>query len=143
MRYIIIDNTTGLINQVGTVVSKEEIDILRSVGLNAQVINTEIHIQDYYYDFEDKKLKLLPKKPSQYHVWEKNKWVEKIDLDVEMAKIRAIRDQLLADTDWAILPDVNISNKEEIIEYRQKLRNITENLDPKNIVWPEKPEGIK
>lgn len=143
MRYIIIDDNTGLINQVGIVASKEEIAILRSVGLNAHIIDTEINIQEYYYDFEDKKLKLLPEKPSQYHVWEKNKWVEKIDPQVELMQIRAIRDQLLADTDWAVLPDVNLPNKEEIIKYRSMLRNITENLDIKNIVWPKKPEGIK
>jgi hypothetical protein len=50
-------------------------------------------------------------------------------------------DMLLIGSDWAVLPDVPLANKDEWILYRQNLRDIRTNLtvDP---VWPTKPEVI-
>jgi hypothetical protein len=69
-----------------------------------------------------------------------------------LIELRQIRDHLLFLCDWTQLPDVQnkftSSKKEEWIEYRQKLRNLPENIeDPKPLVldlshsqWPIKPE---
>lgn len=53
--------------------------------------------------------------------------------------VRQMRDQKLKDTDYTQLSDVNISNKQDYVVYRQQLRDITTQTDPYNIVWPTKP----
>lgn len=54
------------------------------------------------------------------------------------AELRAERDRLLAETDWWVLPDRTASAEQ--LAYRQALRDITNQADPANPVWPNKPE---
>ena len=60
----------------------------------------------------------------------------------QWAKIRKQRDSLLSSCDWTQLPDVTIPNKTEWASYRQALRDITNQADPYNIVWPSNPNTI-
>ena len=47
----------------------------------------------------------------------------------------------IANSDWAVLPDVNISNKSEFESYRSQLRNLI--LNPvESPVFPEEPQPI-
>lgn len=46
--------------------------------------------------------------------------------------------QLLAEVDWSVLPDVNISNKTDFETYRAALRQFIFNPVPEPI-WPERP----
>lgn len=63
--------------------------------------------------------------------------------------IRASRDFLLTVTDWCISDDspLNDTEKDEVIEYRQLLRDwpstITDPRDPEELQLPTKPECIK
>lgn len=54
---------------------------------------------------------------------------------------RKRRDSLLRDCDWAALPDVPLSTerRQQWQAYRQALRDITDQPDPFNIVWPTPP----
>lgn len=57
-----------------------------------------------------------------------------------MNRLRNQRDTLLQMTDWVVLPDVNLDEetKQELIDFRQQLRNITNsNSYPHKIVLPE------
>jgi hypothetical protein len=55
--------------------------------------------------------------------------------------VRGIRNQLLSESDWTQLQDVNLPNKLEWIEYRENLRNITNQTEnPFDIIWPSKPQ---
>ena len=55
-------------------------------------------------------------------------------------QIRNRRDVLLKVTDWAALPDVNVSTKQSWLVYREMLRNIPQKFKtPEEVVWPEKP----
>lgn len=55
---------------------------------------------------------------------------------------RWYRDTLLRESDWTQVPDNPISNKEEWINYRALLRDITEpDSFPYDIVWPDKPQS--
>jgi hypothetical protein len=54
--------------------------------------------------------------------------------------IRAQRDALLAQSDWTQMPDVTLSTKEAWAVYRQALRDITQQTDPHNIIWPTPPQ---
>ena len=59
----------------------------------------------------------------------------------ELARIRSIRNQLLAETDHLALSDNTLTT--EMTTYRQSLRDITNNVDDlddiNNITWPTKP----
>lgn len=49
--------------------------------------------------------------------------------------------KLLSASDWTQLPDVIVYNRPDWADYRQKLRDITNQPNwPFNIVWPTKPE---
>ena len=54
-----------------------------------------------------------------------------------LKQIRAQRDQLISQTDWWMLPDRSPTDEQKA--YRQALRDITEQSDLNNIVWPTPP----
>ena len=59
------------------------------------------------------------------------------------AEARELRNQLLADTDYLVVPDYPVSEekREAIKSYRQALRDISKQAGfPRNIEWPVKPE---
>jgi hypothetical protein len=57
----------------------------------------------------------------------------------EVDRIRLMRNELLAETDWAALSDVTITP--EMAAYRQALRDITSQPGfPHDVSWPTKPE---
>lgn len=60
----------------------------------------------------------------------------------QWAKVRSQRDSLLSSCDWTQLPDVNIPDKADWAAYRQSLRDITDQTDPYNIVWPTDPNTV-
>lgn len=53
--------------------------------------------------------------------------------------IKQRRNSLLLASDWTQLPDVPIATKEAWATYRQQLRDITDQPDPFNVVWPTPP----
>ena len=48
----------------------------------------------------------------------------------------------LMDTDYAMLPDVSISNKQEFITYRDWMRNFMQDPQAGDINWPVKPQPV-
>jgi hypothetical protein len=76
---------------------------------------------------------------SQKPVWS----VVQAGQDPEQWKvIRAARNGKLSSCDWTVLPDVPLdpSVRSEWEAYRQDLRDITDQTDPFNIVWPTPPD---
>jgi len=63
------------------------------------------------------------------------------EFDREIAKVRAKRNSLLAETDWTANSDVTMTA--EMTSYRQALRDITNGVDTVEkinaITWPTKP----
>ena len=60
---------------------------------------------------------------------------------VTWEQIRSQRNYLLSQTDWIFAPDVNISNKEAWLAYRQALRDLPQKFEePLLIEWPKKPQ---
>lgn len=66
-------------------------------------------------------------------------------LEQQWAEIRARRDELLNQTDYTQVTDTPISATSKIafVTYRQQLRDITNQSDPYNIVWPTSPNYEK
>ena len=59
------------------------------------------------------------------------------DSRIAWADVVRLRDYLLTESDWRVLPDAGQSTL--WIDYRQALRDITEQPDPLNIIWPTPP----
>lgn len=81
----------------------------------------------------------LPKCPSENYDFDlaSRTWVP--NTIKEWDYVRSKRQELLMSTDWTQLPDVPLETKTAWATYRQALRDVTEQPDPFNIVWPEKP----
>jgi hypothetical protein len=76
--------------------------------------------------------------------WDEQAW-RWTPIPTRASKLTIVREQrnaLLAASDWAALPDVpmSVERREAWATYRQALRDITEQADPFNIVWPQAPE---
>jgi len=62
-----------------------------------------------------------------------------IILSAKWTQIRAARDALLKETDWASGEDIPQAIKDVWFPYRQALRDITTTTNPDDVVWPVKP----
>ena len=77
-----------------------------------------------------------------YQNWEQTPASEEeinIRIIAKWFEIRQERNQLLTECDWTQLADIPSETKTAWTEYRQTLRNITNQENPFNIVWPVKP----
>ena len=59
--------------------------------------------------------------------------------DAQWTSIRAERNAKLAACDWTQLPDAPVDSV-AWSSYRQALRDVTNQANPFNIIWPEKPQ---
>lgn len=59
-------------------------------------------------------------------------------LEYQWSLVRGDRNRRLAETDWTQLPDAPV-DASVWAEYRQALRDITDQEDPFNIIWPAEP----
>jgi hypothetical protein len=79
-----------------------------------------------YYDFIDKKIKLI-----------ENKNIDPMNLEIN---VKNERNMLLSETDWTQLPDVPEATKQKWALYRQALRDVTDQPNfPQSVTWPTKP----
>lgn len=131
-QFTAIDPDTGEIKYTGHCLDEE-------FDLQKQIPGVEI-VEGRYDPFtqywKNGKAVNKPAQPSPYHKfdWKSKTW--KRD-DVEAwAAVRTERNARLAATDWTQLPDVPEVTKEKWAVHRQALRDVTEQKDPYNIVWP-------
>ena len=67
---------------------------------------------------------------------------DEISPELNWAQIREVRNSLLADSDWRILPDIPLSDEKraEWYTYRQALRDLPANTsDPADPTYPVPP----
>ena len=92
---------------------------------------------------EGKQLVRRPAAPAPHHVFDykAKKWVG--DADVAWTHIRIERDAKLAKTDFRVIRAVEDGKPmtKAWKDYRQALRDITEQPDPFNIAWPVEPSA--
>lgn len=67
--------------------------------------------------------------------------IEKIIANYDFEQCKKKAKELIALTDWSVLPDVNLANKSDFEAYRATLRNFIVNpvADP---VFPPTPEAV-
>lgn len=66
--------------------------------------------------------------------------IEDLRKTADWFTIREERNKLLESTDWITGRDVPENTKLKWEKYREELRDITKQLDPKNIIWPTEPK---
>ncbi len=85
----------------------------------------------------------FPPRPGPGHAFdfERLEWVP--DAAELWGYVRARRDELLRECDWRVLPDAPTPDdvRQAWLAYRQALRDVTEQGDPRMIVWPYIPDG--
>ena len=104
----------------------------------------EGHFADDQFYVENFQPVAMLTKPSEYHVFDytTKQWIDPRTPETEWSIVRATRDRLLQQSDWAALPDVPLTTEKraEWAAYRQALRDVTTQSDPFNIVWPTPPQ---
>ena len=60
-------------------------------------------------------------------------------INIKLEQLRNKGNQLLNECDWTQLSDIPTETKAIWTEYRQSLRDITNQTNPFDIVWPVKP----
>lgn len=103
----------------------------------------------FFKEHDSKTQKLVSSTPYYEEPWVYtvkvvDKTQEDIDREIQAqwANIRATRDAKLKESDWTQLPDVPLTEEKKVewVTYRQALRDVTNQPDPFEIVWPTQPE---
>ena len=83
----------------------------------------------------------LPPKPNQYCIfdYDTKQWVDPRTPETQWPIVRSERNQKLQACDWTQLADIAAETKALWEPYRQALRDVTNQPDPFNIVWPTPP----
>lgn len=119
--------------------SKAEVDAMLSL-LPTNTRHLPGHaIKDNAY-IRDGRVTPIPARPGEFYKWDQSaqNWV--FDSDAHLAAISSKRQSLLVQSDWTQLPDVPLETKAAWAEYRQALRDITEQPGyPDDIIWPVAP----
>lgn len=76
--------------------------------------------------------------------WNGTQWINGRTQEEKIDAIRVVRDSLISESDWLMLPDVPITaeNRIQWQVYRQALRDFTATCDVDNPIWPIQPEYI-
>jgi len=121
---------------------------------------TDLHLEEFGYVCVRERTPPLPANEATHRVvqavpknqngWWLQDFVEEELTDDEKTEkitkrwawVRKERLGILRETDWTILPDSPLisSKRGEWKQYRQSLRDITDQPDPFNITWPTEPE---
>jgi len=108
-------------------------------GCEVLLVDSRVDINRHYV--KDGATVEMPERPSQHHVfdYEAEAWV--LDDRAVRDDVRVRRAALLQASDWTQLPDVPLETRAAWADYRQALRDITEQPGfPDNIEWPVPPE---
>lgn len=133
INFVEYDPITGRILMAGNV--PEDMLFVQGRHLLAAAGSSETH----YVDVVNNLLIEKTPRPSRFHKYDYTvfDWVP--DTDYAWQWVRADRNRMLKESDWTQGTDAPIASREAWATYRQELRDITNQPDPLNIVWPEKP----
>lgn len=109
------------------------------------LIDSEVEISlDRHYFFNNQVV-TMPLKPSIHHEFDyvNKNWIDPRTNETQWIVVKNKRDELLLQTDWTdtYSAATRLGDKYNIWqEYRQALRDITNQPDPFNITWPVQPQ---
>jgi hypothetical protein len=137
MNFTIYKTQTGEIIQSGFCLDED---------YNNQIIPQDCDILPLASDainnyIDNNEIKDKPIQPNEFYFF--NYLTKNWELDLESLSLSVItkRNNLLFQSDWTQLPDINFSNelKQQWVIYRQSLRDITKQESFPNVVWPIPP----
>jgi hypothetical protein len=98
-------------------------------------------IDAIYYD-SGENIVDIPPKPHDYSVfdYDTKQWVDPRTPETQWEVVRTERNLRLQACDWTQLADIPAETKALWEPYRQALRDITDQPDPFNIIWPTPPQ---
>lgn len=105
------------------------------------VVETSFQSDPSAFIFDGSGVVPLPPKPNEYCVFNYDtlQWVDQRTPEMQWDIVRADRNQRLQACDWTQLSDIPAETKALWEPYRQALRNVSNQSDPFNIVWPTPP----
>lgn len=107
-------------------------------------LNYRVHYSGSIYENDPLMTAPVPEGHEHYGVPLYQLWNMPVEVATEISntekwkQVRTHRDKLLNETDWWGVSDRTMSEEQKA--YRQALRDITNQNDIENIVWPTKPE---
>jgi hypothetical protein len=122
------------------------IKVLGCENIQEQLAPGEAYVEgsfpDNVYYVEDGVPVALPPKPSEYCVFNytTKQWFDPRTPETQWPIVRAERNRRLQACDWTQLSDIPAETKALWEPYRQALRDITDQPDPFNIIWPTPPQ---
>jgi len=137
MNYTIYNKDSGQID--GNITSSSNLLSDIKVGDHQGIIEGDFSSSQYYVDITTKTPVMFPPKPNESYTFDYNTKTWILDSEKQWKLISQFRNTLLQNSDWTQLPDVPLNTKEAWANYRQQLRDITNQADPFNIVWPIAP----
>jgi len=159
--YILADATTGRIFSIryptGNIPTSgvTEDGVYRNIILtdanlpNQDCLNFDYFIMNYYYHEPTGTFVNTGEPVNEHAHWDFSASSWTWDASKVTKEIRAKRNALLIQSDWAVLPDVPLTDaqKTEVQTYRQTLRDfpstVTGNPATANdVVWPTKPDFL-
>lgn len=135
MNYTIYNESTGQI-----------LKIVQTENIEAQLQNGESYLEgsinDSAYYISNGVAVEIPSKPNKYcnFDYQTKQWIDSRTNEYQWAIVRFERKKRLQDCDWTQLSDIPAETKAKWESYRQALRDITNQADPFNIIYPTKPD---
>ena len=125
--------------------SGEIVRLLDCDNIEQQLVAGEAYLDGWFFDTEyyvvqDQPV-LMPPKPSEYCIfdYDTKQWVDPRTPETQWPIVRTERNRRLQACDWTQLSDIPAETKDLWEPYRQELRDVTDQPDPFNIVWPTPP----
>lgn len=117
-------------------------EVLQGSG-GHRVIETDALINAWEWWLPNGAMKKMPPRPGESYEFDYQHGEWRFDLPRGWELIRTNRDALLASTDWRVIKaqERGESLDKAWVDYRQALRDVTNQGDPQNIIWPQAPEG--
>jgi len=117
----------------------EQMAALNTPAGAAYVVHTGALVQGYY---SGGTFYRTGEQPSVYHDYDYviKAWVDKRTTESAWMSVRSDRDERLRASDWTQLGDITAGNAAKWEPYRQALRDVTKQPDPRNIIWPVPPQ---
>lgn len=119
--------------------------LFEAQAINAGEVVYEGNYSPFAYYKRNDQFHKIPDKPSKLHVWDSVICEWKSTKTYTLPQVRLIRNAMLKTCDWTdtVSAQSRLSAQELQAwqEYRQALRDITNNLDLTNVVWPTSPSG--